>query len=302
MIEIIKSKKRPRQSFLSRIYKGFLDLLNLNRKLAVASFEQLQLLEDTITPIRKGYEEEVIKGARCWWINRAKINNGILVYIPGGGFVMGPLTLHWKYCDQMSKHLNMAVLVIRYRLAPDFPFPIGLNDVVEAITTLQAQGTLLQKWYLAGDSAGGNLALGTCYQLAAHKAVLPKKLVLMFPTVDMTINENEAEIVQLSEKDLILSPAFAEKVKKAYVGHHDLRDSLLSPVNGELDILPPILLQHSSDDILVTGSRKLEEKMRKANKAIHYEEYEGMYHGFTLSPGLPEAKKAIRSQLAFLKQ
>jgi len=74
----------------------------------------------------------------------------------------------------------------------------------------------------------------------------------------------------------------------------------LSPVNGNVGILTPVLLQHGTNDILVPGSRELAHKLEAAGKAVQYEEYEGMFHGFILAPGLPEAKMAIRSQVKFL--
>src|SRR3954466_6062354 len=119
-------KGTDKRSFVGGIYKRLLGLVKMDKNLVKASYRLLHLMEDTKTPEKKGFEKQMIGGAVCWWINLEKSSNGILIYLPGGGFVMGPLRLHWRYCELMSRQLDFAVVVIRYRIAPEFPFPIGL--------------------------------------------------------------------------------------------------------------------------------------------------------------------------------
>lgn len=282
-----------KRSLTGRIYISFLRFLHINKKLAKASFTKLQQFEDKKTPITKKYGKEVIGNAVCWWIQKEKISNGIYIYLPGGGFIIGPSKLHWKYCESMAKLLNMSVLVIRYPLAPENPFPAGLNAIVQVITNLQMRSVLKENWYVGGDSAGGNLALSLCYQLFQQQLSLPKKIVLSFPSVDMGEDENDPELISLSNKDIILSKEFTLKVKEVYAGQNDITNPLLSPVNGDLSVLPPVLLQHGTNDILVKGSRLFVKKMQHAGNPIQYEEYEGMYHGFSLAVRFPKLKKLL---------
>jgi monoterpene epsilon-lactone hydrolase len=290
-----------KRSVLSSICYYFIRLFRFRERLAKDSFKQLHAYEDTKTPIIKHYPKEVIAGVPVFWINKAKSENGVLVYLPGGGFVIGPTTLHWRYCYKISRKLDMAVLMVRYPLAPESPFPIGLDAIVDAITALQNRGDLQQKWFLGGESAGGNLTLGVCYKLHQKKAMLPQKLLLLYPSVDMDTNKAGPEVEALIRKDVMLSLPFTKRVIAAYAGNRDVADPFLSPVNGNLQILPPVLVQHGTHDILVLGSRKLAERMQAAGKTIRYEEYEGMFHGFILMPNLPESAMAIRSQIKFLK-
>lgn len=290
-----------KRSVLSSICYHLIRIFRLRERLANDSFKRMHAYEDTKTPLIKRYSKEVIAGVPVFWINKTKSENGILVYLPGGGFVIGPTTLHWRYCSKISKKLNMAVLVLRYPLAPESPFPIGLDAIVNVITALQTRGDLQQKWFLGGESAGGNLTLAACYKLHQQKANLPQKLLLMYPSVDMDTNKTSSEVEVLIRKDVMLSLPFTKRLLAVYAGNRDITDPLLSPVNGNLQILPPVLLQHGTHDLLVLGSRKLAERMEAAEKPIQYEEYQGMFHGFILMPNLPEAAMAIRSQVKFLK-
>lgn len=290
-----------KRSFLGTVCCYLIRFLGFKKRLNNDSFKNLQAYEDTKTPIIKRYPKEVIEGVPVFWINKEKSENSILVYLPGGGFIIGPTTLHWLYCDKLSKKLDMAVLMVRYPLTPENPFPNGLNAIVNVITALQKRGDLQQQWFLGGDSSGGNLTLAACYLLHQQKAVLPKKLLLLYPSVDMDTDKTGPEVEDLIRKDVMLSLPFTKRVVAVYCGNRDVTDSLLSPVNGDLKILPPVLLQHGTHDLLVLSSRKLAQKMEAAGKFIQYEEYEGVFHGFILVTKLPESKMAIRAQVKFLK-
>ncbi|RYY06426.1 MAG: alpha/beta hydrolase [Sphingobacteriaceae bacterium] len=126
-------------------------------------------------------------------------------------------------------------------------------------------------------------------------------VILLYPSVEMNMDRAKPEAQQIIKKDLVLSVQFTNRILAAYAGNYDLNNPLLSPLYGDVNILPPILLQHGTDDILITGSRALVKKMAAAGKQAKFEEYEGMFHGFILYPILPEAKQAIRNQVAFLK-
>lgn len=290
-----------KRSFLGQVFYYLIRAFRFKEKMSKDSFEKLKAYEDLKTPLIKGYSKEVIEGVAVFWINQSKSKNGILIYLPGGGFIIGPTTLHWLYCDELSKKLDMAVLMVCYPLAPENPFPAGLNAIVNVITALQKRGDLQQQWFLGGESAGGNLTLAAYYLLHRQKAALPKKLLLLYPAVDLGMDKSGPEVEALLRKDVLLSLNFTKKVLAAYCGNQDLNNPLLSPVNGDLQILPPVLLQHGTHDILVLGSRELAQKMEAAGKPVQFEEYEGMFHGFVLVTKLPESKIAIRAQVKFLK-
>lgn len=290
-----------KRSFLGTVFYYLIRVLRFKEQMSKDSFKKLKAYEDTKTPIIKRYPKEVIEGVPVFWINKAKSENGILVYLPGGGFIIGPTTLHWVYCDKLSKKLDMAVLMVRYPLVPKNPFPNSLNAIVKVITVLQKRGDFQQQWFLGGESAGGNLSLTVCYLLYQQEAALPKKLLLLYPSVDMDTEKSGPEVEDLIRKDVMLSLPFTKRVVTAYCGNRNITDPLLSPVNGDLQILPPMLLQQGTHDLMVLSSKKLVQKMEVAGKFIQYEEYEGMFHGFILVTKLPESKLAIDAQVKFLK-
>lgn len=253
---------------------------------------------DFRTPRKLGFQRETVAGVDCYWLNPAYHTKGVIIYIPGGGFVIGPQKRQWQLCAKLSQQLQYAVLFIPYNLAPAHPFPTALNAISGVIQELQRQQRVRSNWLLAGDSAGGNLCLTVTYALHAAGAQLPQKLILLSPAVNLSQLCPDDQ----PATDVVLSLAFAQYVSDAYVRQSDPLNPLLSPLYGDVSVLPPTLLIIGTQDILVHEARKLVQKMREAGKVIHFDEYPGMFHVFMLLAWLPEARRAFRSMVEFIQE
>ncbi|RDV14400.1 alpha/beta hydrolase [Pontibacter diazotrophicus] len=240
-----------------------------------------------------------INGALGYWINKEKAPNGVLVYLHGGGYVFGPIEVQWKYIANMSRAADMAAIVVDYKMAPDFPYPKGLHDVENIISTLQAEGALPENYYLLGDSAGGGMAVSVTNRLIDKKAPLPRKLILMSPWLDLSMS-NPA--IKLTADEEIMLPL--EEVKRSaskYAQQNNLKDPMISPIYGNVKGLPPVLIQIGTAELFLWDNRKFVQKLTEANVEVKYEEYNEMFHVFALVHILKEGKKAMKSQLDFIR-
>jgi monoterpene epsilon-lactone hydrolase len=289
-------------SFASSLLITFLKLSRMKKRLAKRSLKELHQslsLPDPPKSVRKICATEKIEfeNVNGHWLNRKNNATGILVYLHGGGYTYGPIDFQWEYIAQMSLQSGMAALVIDYKQLPDFPFPFGLNEIISVLTNFIHTKIIPDNYFILGDSAGGSLAIAACYQLQKANIRLPEKLILMSPQVDIRCqlaeNKNTGE-------DPIISLSLIEKIKKAYCLHHNPEDPLISPLFGNLKILPPMLLQCGTREILLSDIRRFHSKCLEAKIKIQYEEYPGMIHVFPTMRFLPEAKKAQQSQLKFL--
>lgn len=290
-----------KKSFLAAGFEKLIKAFDLRNKLNNDSYEKLQALQDASSPVKRHYKKQIIAGTDCFWVSPPKEGARILVYLAGGGFMIGPSRLHWDYCASLASKLNLSVLLVRYPLAPQHPFPQGLDAVTNVVVALQHEGVLGNHWLMAGDSAGGNLTVATCYKLHERKALLPEKIILFFPALDMSGEVMDDADNTIASHDYILSPTFTSRVREAYWGSFEATNPFISPIYGNLEILPPMLIQQGNHDILVKGTRDFVQKMVALGKPVLYEEYEGMFHGFTLLPILPEAKQALAAVEKFLK-
>ena len=229
-----------------------------------------------------------------YWIDKAYETRGVLVYLHGGAFYFGPVKEHWDYFARICKQTRMAGLLVNYRFAPQHPFPIGLNEVVELVSTLD----LSENWFFLGDSSGAAMAVSAIFKLCEAGRKLPKKLVLMSPWVDVTLQNPDIELTK--SDDVMMTVERLAGAARDYVGDADADDPLISPMFGDLKELPPTLIQMGTADLLLADCCKFYQKCLDAGVNIKYEEYSDCFHDFMMLSILPEARRALRSQTAFL--
>lgn len=237
-------------------------------------------------------------GARAVWLDRQNSKNGVLVYLHGGSYIAGPFNDQWLYLADMCRRTKMSALLIDYGLAPQNPFPRGLNDVVTIIETLRAAGDLPEKWFLLGDSAGAGLAVAAVYKLRETNENLPKKLILMSGWFDVTLENPDIE--KNYNQDPMLSRNRLTESANSYAGDNNPKNPLISPLYGDLAVLPPTLIQIGSSDMFLWDNREFHRKCLDAGVIVQYEEYANAFHDFMMVGFLPEAKKARKSQAEFL--
>ncbi|RNI22699.1 alpha/beta hydrolase [Rufibacter latericius] len=271
----------------------------IRKRISKGAFKIKNFPDPPKSLLRKhAFEKVDARGVPGYWLDKEKAQNGVLVYLHGGGYLFGPVELQWKYIARLSRLTNQAALVVDYRMAPEHPFPAALEDTVAFLSYLHKSGDLPPNYTLVGDSAGGGLAVATTYQLRNQQAPLPQKLLLLSPWLDINLTNPASQLT--APKDIILGFDSVQAAARKYVQNQDPRNPLISPVFSEVAGLPPTLLQIGTAEIFLWDSRSFVQKLTDAHVPVQFEEYEDMFHVFPLVPFLPQSRKALRSQVAFL--
>jgi acetyl esterase/lipase len=244
---------------------------------------------DRCTPL----DHPHVKG---FWIDRSGSGNGVLVYLHGGAFYFGPVKEHWEYLARICGQTGMAGIMVDYGYAPQHAFPAGLNEIIELVTTL----SLPDRWFLLGDSSGAAMAVSAMFELHRMNAAMPAGSVLMSPWVDLNLDNPEIRLIE--RDDPMMSVKRLSNAARAYAGEADLNDPRISPMFGDFSVLPPVLIQMGTADLLLADCRKFHQKCLDSGVDVRYEEYPDAFHDFMMLSFLPEGKRAIRSQVEFLSK
>jgi monoterpene epsilon-lactone hydrolase len=210
-----------------------------------------------------------------------------VIYYHGGAYVNDMLGPHWDIVGALIDATGATVTVPIYPLAPEKsnrPAFAFLADVYRDVLTKAAAGDVV----LAGDSAGGGLALGQAIEFRDQKLPLPGRIILFSPWLDLTLADPEAR--KLETKDVMLAVDALRMCGAWWAGGDDPRLPRLSPLYADLEGLPPIELYQGTNDIFVVDSRTFVKKVQAAGGAIHYGEYPGAFHVFVGATFTPEAK------------
>jgi len=225
----------------------------------------------------------------------------ICLYLHGGAFVMGGLSSHRDLAAQLAQRAQIRLLMLDYRLAPEHPFPAALDDALAVYRALLAQGIPAQRLLLGGDSAGGNLALGTAQAIQARSLPLPAALVLFSPWLDLT--DRSPSRLANAATDVMLSQPLLDEAAALYAPGLALDDVRLSPLFGPLAGLPPCLLIASRAEILIDDARRLQQQMLAAGGEVELLEWANTPHAFpVLARYLPEGRAALDQTARFIWQ
>lgn len=226
-----------------------------------------------------------------------------LIYYHGGGHVSGSLDSHRNLCRQLSFDLNCAVIAVDHRLAPEYKFPIGINDCLAAYDAviLQAEelGVAPKRISVGGDSAGGNAA-AVIAQQRKSSSYPPKLQVLWVPWLDMS--------KQTPSYEFMCEGFFLEKKKMEWYTQHYLRSEedginpLASPSLGDVEGVCPAFIFSAGFDPLRDEGREYAEKLKAAGVPTRYKLYEGFVHPFVNVAGkVPVARVAFDEAISLLK-
>jgi len=236
-------------------------------------------------------------GVPCeWLIPQGSPPDQALVYLHGGGFVYGVTPQHIEMVAHLARQMAVRALIVDYRLAPEHPFPAALDDCVAAYRWLLRQGIAPQDIVLAGDSAGGNLALTTMMKLRADGEPLPAAAACLSPVADMSERRRAARF-----KDPLLPLKAVRFYNTSYVAGHDARDPLISPLYGDWRGLPPLLIHVGEEELLRDDAARSAEAARAAGVAVRLETYPRMWHVWQLFLALPQAVASLDDIAGFLK-
>lgn len=225
-----------------------------------------------------------------------------LLYLHGGGFVSGSGGFYLPLAAHISSAAKCAVLLPDYRLAPEHPFPAGLDDCVSAHDWMRANGPTgpgpAKATFIAGDSAGGSLTLTTLLALRDRKRPLPAGAIPISPCTDFTLTSESLKTVI----DPVISAKTMPHFRDLYLGKTDPRDPLASPVFGDYRGIPPLLIQVGEHEMLRDDSVRVAKKASADGIEVKLEVWTGMFHVFqSREPLLPEAKEALEHIAGFMR-
>jgi epsilon-lactone hydrolase len=219
---------------------------------------------------------------------------GAVLYLHGGGFILGSPATSRAIAARLARMTGLPVLSAQYRLAPEAPYPAALEDVQAAwrgITLGVARPVAL-----AGDSAGGWLALALALYAAEAGLPRPTGLALFSPLLDLAGAEASADAA-----DAMLPPGFVAEGVRAWRGSVPAADPRFDLLAGPLETLPPVFLSFDRDEALAGDARRLACATARAGVTLRLEEAAGLFHAWPLFAGLlPEANATLRSAAAML--
>ena len=239
------------------------------------------------------------------WIERtegSQASSRVILYLPGGAYIMRTPNLHTALVSRICLQADASSLICYYRLAPEHPFPAGLEDALEAYDVLLSAGNKPEDIAIAGDSAGGGLALALLLAIRDSKRPIPGCAVLMSPLLDA--GDHAPSRVKNARTDSALPHPNRRAVnpRGMYVGEHDPKDPLISPIYGSFEKLPPTYVLVSDSEMLLDDSLRLARKAHMYQSEVRVDVWRKVPHVWVSMPFLPESIDGINRIGQFLKE
>ncbi|MGB2207356.1 MAG: alpha/beta hydrolase [Parvibaculales bacterium] len=224
-----------------------------------------------------------------------------LLYLHGGGYVLGSIDTHRSMVTRLCKFAGIRGLIVDYRLAPEHPYPSAIEDAELAYDYLTENGVTPEKMLLAGDSAGGGLSLALMQTLREHGKAQPKAVALLSPWTDLTISGRSHK--ERAERDPMIDVERMPQAIDWYCPNQDKKNPLISPVFADLAGFPPMFVQVGSEEVLFDDSTRLVENAEKANVEAELQIWPDMPHVHQIAHNfVPEAKAALRDIAGFFNR
>lgn len=229
-------------------------------------------------------DEFQIAGMSAEWIrvNRSHMKKYIILYCHGGGYMSGSKEYARTITTKLAESTSMDVLSFNYRLAPKNPFPAATEDAIKVWDYLMLLGYGARDVIVAGDSAGGNLALTLLHQLKREERLLPRGLVLLSPWTDMTLSGKSHKVK--ADVDPVLNKEYLGLAIERYAIKENLKNPMISPLFGDFASFPPTYIQVGENEVLLDDSERLYDRMGEANVSVHLDIFPNMWHVFQMSP------------------
>jgi epsilon-lactone hydrolase len=227
-------------------------------------------------------------------------NSRVVLYLHGGGYTIGSIEGYRDICARISDGAGTAVLSVGYRLAPEHRFPAAVEDAVTAYRWLKTNGTAADRIVVAGDSAGGGLAISTMIALRDSGSHLPAAAVCISPLTDLA--HTGASVHEKAYADPIVTPEGSHACAVHYLGDEgDLIDPLASPLYAALHSLPPVLIQCGTAEVLLDDSLRLARRIRDAGGIVDLDVWPEMIHTFAFfASRVPESRRALAYLTTFV--
>ncbi|GJD63475.1 alpha/beta hydrolase [Methylobacterium frigidaeris] len=246
-------------------------------------------------------ERVVARAVPAEWTGTAAADPArVLLFLHGGGYMAGSLASHRHVVARAGREAGARTLALAYRLAPEHPFPAALEDALAGYRFLLDQGFAPERIALAGESAGGGLAIATVLSLREAGLPPPRCLWLSSPWVDLTLAGGT--LASKAALDPLLSRAYLAELVAAYLAGADPRSALVSPLDGDLAGLPPMLIQVGSAEVLLDDALRLAAAAGVADVPVTLRVWPHMIHAWHLfHPELEEGRASLSEAGSFIR-
>ena len=247
------------------------------------------------------WEQVNVDGVRSEWLFPPNAQQDTaLLYLHGGGGVTGLYNAHRWMVGYIALACGIRALLPDYQLAPEHPFPSGLNDCITVYRWLLSNDYRAKRIVLAGDSMGGFLTISVLLALHHTNQALPAAAVCISPCTDPMCRGHSMHTN--AWKDALLSPKYARTMMSLYLGDHDINDPFIAPLLTDLSGLPPLLIQAGADEILLDDSVRFSDRAKAAGNNVTLEVWPHMWQVWHMCvPALPEADQAINRIAKFVQ-
>jgi len=232
-------------------------------------------------------------GVKAEWIiaSNASADRAIL-YLHGGGYIMGSIDTHRELTARLSKAARARILALDYRLAPEHPFPAPVEDAVAAYRWMLAQGLKSSRIVVAGDSAGGGLTVAALVAFRDAGLPMPAAGIPISPWVDLEAIGDSMKT--RAAQDPVVGPEMLREIASVYLAGQSPRSPLAAPLYADLHGLSPLLIQVGDAETLLDDSKRLAERAKAAGVDVTLEVWPEMPHVWHLfAHFLPEGQQAI---------
>ena len=214
-----------------------------------------------------------------------------VVHFHGGGYCIGSARTIRGWAAHLSAQAGCRVVLPEYRLAPEHPYPAGLQDARAVVAALEGPVVL------SGDSAGGGLALALILSMRDQGKALPAGCILLSPWLDL--GRDRRADPGLVRRDVLLTPDWLDACAHAYAAPEAWADPLVSPLLAAHSGLPPLLVQAGTSELLAPDAERLAASASAAGPDVTYTRWPRMWHDFALQPGLLAAADSALAQAAW---
>jgi len=230
-----------------------------------------------------------------WLTLASRQTERVILHLPGGAFMTRFVRAERLLLARMCKAANARGRLVFYRLAPEHPYPAGLDDSFEAYRQLLDHGVSPEHIILSGMSAGGCLALALLLKIRDLNLPMPAGAVLMSPAADLTDASESGSRVSNAAADAVLNMERGDDIRQLYLGGavELVSHPYVSPVLGDFHGLPPLFFQVGSTEILLDDSQRCAEQARSAGVRAEVEVWDRMPHGWQALSFAPESGRAI---------
>jgi monoterpene epsilon-lactone hydrolase len=244
-------------------------------------------------------ESIVIGDVPVKWFGAPELaeRNGTLLYLHGGAWCVHLPALYGAFAATLSAATAMRVLLVDYRLAPEHPFPAAIDDCLAVYRAL-AEGPTGRPRVVAGDSAGGNLALVTLMRARDARLPPPDCAVLLSPATDIALGSPSMRYN--AKADPMFSAGAIDLLPDMYCPGLERALPLISPLHGDWTGLPPLYFLAGSTEMLLDDSVRAHDRAQQAGTSARIDVWPDMPHVFPLFAMLPEARQAVADIVAFI--